>query len=553
MASMRNSRFFETTSIVDHEKVVTSTINNIEILPIELESGKKTNEIGCQSLPSSPKRWKSNILKILYEKFGVEEYGIDRYPNHERIRGTLRPFLQVLAIWVSASGGLTSMSSFFLGPIVYGLSLKNSLIAGILGCTLGTFIPAYTATMGPRSGLRQLTISRFLFGWWFNKFIALISGIGNLGWSVVSCVLGGQILSAISEGKVSIEIGIFLVCIISLIIAIFGINQLIQFEAWLSIPILVSIMLLYVCPGSSITSNLAINYRPPSETYLTVAGNWVSFFCLSYSVTATWGSCASDYYILMSAQTNRMKIFIITFLGILLPTIFVAVIGVYLGNYTNSSEEWYSSYEEYGLGGILSSAFKPWAGGGKFLLVILYLSLVANTATMSYSVAFIFQVFSHLFDKVPRIVWSFLISMIYLVISLVGKSHLSTIIGNFVPMLGYWVSIYIAILLEENFIFRNKHFFPILKDDSDEYIEDETYDWVIWNNRVDLTHGYAATMAFIVGAVGAILGMCQVYYVGVIARQIGDYGCDLGIFLCFAFSGLSYPFMRLVELKKFKK
>ncbi len=497
-----------------------------------------------------------NKLKSWYEKYGIEERGIERYPNDERKKGALRSFLDVLAIWVSVTGGLTSMSSFFLGPVTFGLSLKNSLISGILGCCVGSLLAAYCATMGPRSGLRQLTNARFLFGWWFIKFIALISVVGNLGWAVVSSVFGGQILAALSDGKVPIEIGILIIAIVSVILAVFGIKQLVKFEAWLSIPILIAFLLLYISSGSMITSDKAVNFQPTSESHITIVGNSISFFALSYSVTATWGCCASDYYIFMSSQTNRWSTYWITFLGICLPTLFVAVIGIYLSNCASAYSEWHTEYDTYGLGGILLSAFKPWKGGGKFLLVILYFSLITNNALNTYSMAFMVQVFSHLFLKVPRFGWSILIAIIYFVISVVGKDHLSTLIGNFVPMLGYWITIYITLLFEENLIFRNKRFFPILSDreeNSGEYMDGETYEWKNWNHKPSLTNGYAAIVAFAVGAVGAVLGMAQVYYVGVIGRLVGDFGADLGLFLCCGFSGIVYPFLRFIELKKYKK
>ena len=45
----------------------------------------------------------------------------------------------------------------------------------------------------------------------------------------------------------------------------------------------------------------------------TVKGNWLSFFSLCYSITSTWGTIASDYYILFPENTPDWEIFAITF------------------------------------------------------------------------------------------------------------------------------------------------------------------------------------------------------------------------------------------------
>ena len=63
-----------------------------------------------------------------------------------------------------------------------------------------------------------------------------------------------------------------------------------------------------------------------------------------------------------------------------------------------------------------------------------------------------------MFAKVPRWLWAILLTAIYLICALVGRNEFSTILGNFLPMIGYWVSMYFIMLLEENTIFRTDKF-----------------------------------------------------------------------------------------------
>ena len=79
--------------------------------------------------------------------------------------------------------------------------------------------------------------------------------------------------------------------------------------------------------------------------------------------------------------------------------------------------------------------------------------------------------------------------------------------------MGYWVSIWIAISLEEHLIFRKWRRLG--------------WRWESWDDRAKLPIGAAALIAFLVGWAGAILCMAQVWYIGPIAAQVGQYGGDV--------------------------
>jgi len=52
--------------------------------------------------------------------------------------------------------------------------------------------------------------------------------------------------------------------------------------------------------------------------------------------------------------------------------------------------------------------------------------------------------------------------------------------------------------------------------------------------------------------VGFVLGMSQVWYVGVLAKKIQpEFGGDIGFELAAAFSGIVYPIARYIEKNKF--
>ncbi|CCE64248.1 hypothetical protein TPHA_0H00380 [Tetrapisispora phaffii CBS 4417] len=521
-----------------------------------------------------------NVSKKV-DSLGVESTGIDRISPDAR--GSYRKqLLHVSGLWLSATGGLSSMSTFLLGPLLFELTLKQSLVAGILGMFIGCLVAAYCSIMGPQSGCRQMVTARFLFGWWFVKFVALAAITGVMGWSVVNAVVGGEMLASISDDKVQLWVGIVIVSVLSFVVATFGIKQVLKVETYFAIPVLTCFLLLYI--SSSDKYYMLNTFKNDDVDPLTIKGNYMSFFSLCYSITATWGSITSDYYILFPEDTPKKAVFSITFFGIFLPTLFVGVLGMLLAAIAASYEPWYVMYEKYGMGGLLHAGFQRWNGFGKFCVVILIFSLVSNNIVNTYSAAFSIQLASVRLAKIPRWVWAIVCTVVYVVCALVGREHFSTILSNFLPMIGYWISMYFILLFLENELFRRfflhlytKEFPPASQqeDEQEDAVEEEgtkqkryyrkhildykrehrrqhhRYNWDDWDNYNVLTHGYAATASFLVGIIGVVIGMAQTYWVGPVAKHFGAYGGDLAMWLCMGFSGIAFPLLRYWELKRY--
>jgi purine-cytosine permease-like protein len=115
---------------------------------------------------------------------------------------------------------------------------------------------------------------------------------------------------------------------------------------------------------------------------------------------------------------------------------------------------------------------------------------------------------------IPRVIWNTVGVIIYTACALAGREHLAEIFTNFLALMGYWVSVWIAIFLEEHFLFHRK----------------TGFNWAIWDQRNKLPLGIAALIAFLVGWVGAILCMAQVWYIGPLAKLVGEYGADVSGF-----------------------
>lgn len=501
------------------------------------------------------------------DSFGVEARGIERIEPYERATNKKKQLVTVIGLWLSACGGLSSMSSFYLGPMLFGLGLKDSAISGLVGMTLGCIVAAYCALMGPRSGCRQMVGARFLFGWWCVKLVCLVSIIGVMGWSVVNCVVGGQILSSMSDGKVPLVVAIIIIAVVSLVVSIGGIHYLLRVEAFLSLPVNFAFLMLYVVASKKF--EYLSNANASTIDAATAKGNMFSFFSLCFSITSTWGSIASDYYILFPEDTPDAQVFCLTFFGIWIPTTFVGTAAILIGNVALNYTPWGDAYTNMGMGGLLNEVFTAWGGGGKFLLVLIFLSLISNNILNTYSAAFGVQLIGIPLARIPRWVWAFVLTAIYLVCAIVGRENFSDILGNFLPMVGYWILMYFVMLLQENTIFRSRFFHHLYTKEAEaaemsegkwetssahlyKKRKNDFYNFSIWNDYDRLTKGISATMAFVCGAAGAAVGMSQAYWVGPLAKKVGgDEGGDIAMWLCMGFSGLVFPIFRYFELKRF--
>lgn len=186
------------------------------------------------------------------------------------------------------------------------------------------------------------------------------------------------------------------------------------------------------------------------------------------------------------------------------------ICGIGLASGTNTHPEYSAAYNT-GQGALIVEGFSPLDGFGKFCSVVVALGLIANTVAPTYSSGVDFQILGRYAEKIPRVIWNTVAVVIYTVCALAGRSSLSQIFTNFLALMGYWVAIWFAIMVEERYIFRRR----------------TGYNWAAWRDPLKLPIGAAGFTAFAVGWVGAILCMAQVWYIGPIAGLVGKHGADV--------------------------
>jgi hypothetical protein len=102
-----------------------------------------------------PLRYMRQGEEWLDAKMGVETRGIDRVPEEEKNPPSI---FNSFFMWWSMTCHLGTLPIGFLGP-QFGLDLKQSIAAIVVGTFLGALCTGYTGTLGPK--VREFPRSRF--------------------------------------------------------------------------------------------------------------------------------------------------------------------------------------------------------------------------------------------------------------------------------------------------------------------------------------------------------------------------------------------------------
>ena len=229
-----------------------------------------------------------------------------------------------------------------------------------------------------------------------------------------------------------------------------------------------------------------------------------------------------------------------TFLGLTISFVFVNMIGIGLGSGVAGDKAW-SDAEAVSTGALLLEGYRSVGGFGKFCAVVVALGQISNIVPSAYAAALGCQVLGRYGKALPRWFWVTCMAAIYFICAIAGRDHLFTIFENFLALMGYWIMIFVTIVLEEHILFKNALLggTPL------------GFDWTLWDYPRKLPVGIAALVAFLIGWAGAIIGMFQVWYVGPVAKLAGGPGADIGVWLGVGFCGIVYPGLRWLEIRKF--
>ncbi|KAH7341411.1 cytosine-purine permease [Rhizoctonia solani] len=464
---------------------------------------------------------------IRLSQYGVETRGV--VPTSPDDRNDTR-FWNLLFLWISANFNILAFSTGSLGPAIFALGLKESLLIIFFINLLSAMLPAYFSTFGPRLGMRQMIVSRYSFGFYGSILPSLLNLITFMGFLILNLILGGETLAAVSGyeaghgGGLSWDVGIAIVGVIALLVTFCGYKVLYTYERFAWIPIVMVYLVALGCGGKHLMD------LPP-----VVPASSVTVLCFAASIAGymiSWATLASDYTIYLDQSASNTKVFVFAYSGFFLPNVICEMVGAAFAVSMNAlgNENWLNGYKVNNVGGLLDEVMRPAGGFGKFCIVLLALSCIAASSQCMYSFCVSFQCIAPFFARIPRYIYSIVAIAISIPLAMVGAHTYYTSLISFTGVIGYWAAAWASIVLTEHLVFRRTY---------------SAYDTASWDTPSVLPTGIPALAAFLISFALIIPSMNQVWFKGPIGKIAGDVGFEVAF--CLA-AGL-YAVFRTVEKK----
>lgn len=479
-----------------------------------------------------------------------EEHGIERH-GIERVSPKTRTHVRIFdnfTMWLSANLVISTVALGALATVVFPLGFWDSLAVIIVFNLLGVLPPAIFSTLGPRLGLRQMTISRFAFGWVGGIVMAIFNVAACIGWSAFNVVIGGQLVAALACGPQSIDkcsatvlgltlsgvvwqaLGIILIAILTTLVSIYGYRYVHRYERYSWIPMAIIFLVISILLATSTKHFVVV--PTPAFSAVEIA-SLVSFGGAVYGFATGWSSYAADYNVNQPENTRSSRVFWLTFLGIFIPCVLLETLGLLLA----------SAFGSNSVGSLFNHALSPLGGFGSFLVFLLALSIIANNIPNDYSLGLTVQVFGRSWQHVPRYVWTLIGAIIYVILAVLVAQNFYETLNSFLLLIAYWLGPWAIILIVEHFVIRKGRY----------NVDD-------WNNPRRLPLGWAALVAMAVGLFGVFLGFAQTWIingnfypimglVGGLVNKAGG-GMDVGFELGVIFSLVAYLILRPIELRQ---
>lgn len=184
------------------------------------------------------------------------------------------------------------VSSFAIGILaksLFYLAVADAMLVCLFFNLIGITPVCYFSCFGPNFGLRQMVLSRFWFGWWGVKLIAIFNVLACIGWSSVNSIVGAQLIHTVNNDVPGFA-GVLIIAFCTMIVCFFGYKVVHAYEFYSWIP---SFIIFVIVLGVFAHSGDFVNI--PWETGTSEMGNVLSFGATVYGFATGWTSYAADY------------------------------------------------------------------------------------------------------------------------------------------------------------------------------------------------------------------------------------------------------------------
>ncbi|AKK00573.1 cytosine permease [Pseudomonas sp. MS646] len=276
-------------------------------------------------------RRNSEVSQVNHDVLGIEPM-----PDSHRTSTPLDQF------WIWAGANVAPIN-WVLGAIgiQLGLSLMETLLVIVIGNLLGAALFGGICIMGHRTGVPQMVLSRLAFGRRGAYLPTLMQVLMPMGWVATNTWIVLDLSVAALE-KVGVSGGMELkyliavaVMVLQVVIAAWGFNAIKCFERYTMPVILVIMMVMTVLAFTHVD----IQWQ---TTTIQGIGKLSAMSSLMTAIGIGWGISwlvyASDYTRFTQTKLSDGQVFRSTFLGMFLPTVWLAFLGAAIASAGGGSD-----------------------------------------------------------------------------------------------------------------------------------------------------------------------------------------------------------------------
>ncbi|MFF2843648.1 purine-cytosine permease family protein [Paenarthrobacter sp. NPDC057981] len=296
----------------------------------------------------------------------LEDKTIQPIPLNER-HGKAR---DLFTIWFGSNIMIMTIVTGGLATTVFGLSFVPAIVAIIIGNLLGGIFMALHSAQGPQLGVAQMIQTRGQFGSFGALLIVVIVVVMYVGFFAANLVFGGEAMAAVSPG-ISVDGGIIIIGVVSVIATIFGYRLIHAYARVLSVAAGLALLLSF--GWILMVDGLPANFLEQGNF------NWVGFMG-TVSVSALWqlayAPYVSDYSRYMPQGTGSAPAFWASYSGCVLGTLFPMILGALVGTLAVAM-----SSGDVEIVGSLGALLQPWT---LIIVGIFCLGVAASNAMNLY-------------------------------------------------------------------------------------------------------------------------------------------------------------------------
>ncbi|MCI0142868.1 cytosine permease [Arthrobacter bambusae] len=431
----------------------------------------------------------------------LEDKTIQPIPLNER-HGKAR---DLFTIWFGSNIMIMTIVTGGLATTVFGLSFVPAIVGIILGNVIGGIFMALHSAQGPQLGVAQMIQTRGQFGSFGALLIVVIVVIMYVGFFAANLVFGGEAMAAVSP-DISVDAGIIIIGVVSVVATIFGYRLIHAYARFLSIVAGLALLLAFVW--------IMFVHGLPATFLYQGNFNWVGFMA-TVSVSALWqlayAPYVSDYSRYMPQGTGSGPAFWASYSGCVLGTLFPMILGALVGTLAVTMGADAGNVEIVGSMGAL---LQPWTLA---VVGIFCLGVAASNAMNLYCGVLCSLTIGQTFKPnwLPRAktrsVAAIILFTFALLISLFARDNFILFYTNFLSFLMYVLVPWTAINLVDYYLLRHGDYRveDFFKRDGGVY---GRFNWV-------------AIGAYVAGALVQLPFSATAIYTGPVAAAMG--GVDL--------------------------